>query len=109
MIGATGGIGAAMLKALETERAIGLGRRSDPPIDLLDEQSVREAACRLRAQAPFSRIVVATGVLSVYGHGPEKRLADIDFEAMARAFAINAIGPALLIKHFTPLLPVQGR
>ena len=28
---------------------------------------------------------------------------------MARAFAINAIGPALLLKHFTELLPRSGR
>ncbi len=28
---------------------------------------------------------------------------------MARAFAINTIGPALLIKHFADLLPRQGR
>ena len=28
---------------------------------------------------------------------------------MARAFAVNTIGPALLIKHFADLLPRQGR
>ncbi len=28
---------------------------------------------------------------------------------MARAFAINAVGPALLLKHFVELLPRQGR
>jgi NAD(P)-dependent dehydrogenase (short-subunit alcohol dehydrogenase family) len=28
---------------------------------------------------------------------------------MAHAFAINAIGPALLMKHFLPLLPRSGR
>jgi NAD(P)-dependent dehydrogenase (short-subunit alcohol dehydrogenase family) len=28
---------------------------------------------------------------------------------MARAFQINAIGPALLMKHFLPLLPREGK
>ena len=28
---------------------------------------------------------------------------------MAHAFAVNAIGPALLMKHFLPLLPRSGR
>jgi NAD(P)-dependent dehydrogenase (short-subunit alcohol dehydrogenase family) len=28
---------------------------------------------------------------------------------MARAFAVNASGPALLMKHFLPLLPRQGK
>jgi NAD(P)-dependent dehydrogenase (short-subunit alcohol dehydrogenase family) len=45
----------------------------------------------------------------VDGNGPEKRLADLDPAILARAFAINAIGPALLIKHFADLLPRQGR
>jgi NAD(P)-dependent dehydrogenase (short-subunit alcohol dehydrogenase family) len=40
---------------------------------------------------------------------PEKRLADLDPAAMARAMAINAIGPALLIKHLHELLPLKER
>src|SRR3954467_12782463 len=28
---------------------------------------------------------------------------------MARSFAVNAIGPALLMKHFLPLLPRSGK
>ena len=33
----------------------------------------------------------------------------LDPAHMAHAFAINAIGPALLMKHFLPLLPKQGK
>ncbi len=40
---------------------------------------------------------------------PEKSWRDLDPAHMARAFAVNAIGPALLMKHFLPLLPRQGR
>jgi NAD(P)-dependent dehydrogenase (short-subunit alcohol dehydrogenase family) len=47
--------------------------------------------------------------LQVDGRGPEKRLADLDAATMARAHAVNAIGPALLIKHFHGLLPQQER
>ena len=36
---------------------------------------------------------------------PERALADIDPEHMAKAFAVNATGPALLMKHCLPLLP----
>jgi hypothetical protein len=28
---------------------------------------------------------------------------------MAKSFAVNTIGPALLVKHFLPLLPRQGK
>jgi NAD(P)-dependent dehydrogenase (short-subunit alcohol dehydrogenase family) len=35
---------------------------------------------------------------------PEKRLADLSADALARAFAVNAIGPLLVARHFEPLL-----
>ena len=109
VIGATGGLGAALVAALHGTPVHALGRSSDPPLDLTDEPSIAAAAVRLLVHAPFSRIVVATGALSIGGTGPEKRLADLDPAVMARAFAINTIGPALLIKHFTALLPREGR
>ncbi len=109
VVGATGGIGSALLAALRDENAVGLSRASHPKLDLTEEASVAEAARLLRPQGPFSRIVVATGALTIDGRGPEKRLDDLNAVAMARAFAINAIGPALLIKHLAPLLPTEGR
>jgi len=33
----------------------------------------------------------------------------LDAAHLAHSFAINAIGPALLLKHFLPLLPRKGR
>ncbi len=109
VIGATGGIGAALLAALRDEEAIGVGRSTSPGLDLTDEASIARAADALAPRGPFSRIVVATGALVIDGRGPEKRLADLDAAGMARAFAVNAIGPALLLKHFVPLLPPAGR
>ncbi len=63
----------------------------------------------LAPSGPFARIVDATGGLTLGGRGPEKRLAELDAAHMARAFAVNAIGPALLLKHFHKLLPLRGR
>jgi len=88
---------------------VGLGRRTDPPVDLTDEASVEHAAALLQEQGPFSRIIDATGALTIDGVGPEKRLADLDPRVLARAFAVNAIGPAMLLKHFSGLLPRSGR
>ena len=88
---------------------MGVSRSTQPAIDLGDEPSIAAAAHVLRHRAPFGRIIDATGALTTDGHGPEKRLADLDPAAMARAFAVNAIGPALLLKHFVELLPRQGR
>jgi hypothetical protein len=54
-------------------------------------------------------VIDASGILHGDGLSPEKSWRDLDATQMARAFAVNAIGPALLMKHFLPLLPRQGR
>lgn len=114
VIGASGGIGSAFVDHLRGDRScarvIGLHRRSDPPIDITDEPSVAAAATWLRETASTVHLVLdATGVLSVDGRRPEKRLAELDPQIMARQFAVNAIGPALLLKHLAPLLPRRQR
>ena len=113
VIGATGGLGAAFLQHLENDpncaQVVGLGRSTHPAVDLLNETSIEAAANWLKEQAPeWDLIIDATGVLTIDGQGPEKRLRDLDPTIMAQAFAVNAIGPALLFKHLAPLLP-RGR
>ena len=103
VIGASGGIGAALLAALRARvgvTALGLAR---PEIDITDEASVAAAAARIGG--PLDLVILATGALHIDGRGPEKRLAELDAGALARAFAINTIGPALVLKHFAPSLP----
>jgi NAD(P)-dependent dehydrogenase (short-subunit alcohol dehydrogenase family) len=111
VFGASGGIGAAL--AAELERAgittHGLHRRSDPAIDLLDEATIAAAAARIAGSGEHRLMIDATGFLHGGGHQPEKALAQIDAAHMAHAFAVNAIGPALLMKHFLPLMPKGGR
>ncbi|WP_417412744.1 SDR family NAD(P)-dependent oxidoreductase [Hoeflea sp.] len=114
VIGGTGGIGAAMMEALEQSGAftevIGFSRSSEPAIDLLDEQSTARAAKWVKTRKTDLRLVFdATGFLHGNGFGPEKSLAAITPEHMLHAFAVNAVGPALLMKHFLPLLPRHGR
>ena len=111
VIGASGGIGGALAAALyERGFAVtGLSRRSDPPLALRDEATIAAAARHCAEQAPFSVIIVATGLLHADGVAPEKSWRDLDADALARLFAINTIGPALAAKHFLPLLPREGR
>jgi NAD(P)-dependent dehydrogenase (short-subunit alcohol dehydrogenase family) len=54
-------------------------------------------------------VIVASGVLHGDGLRPEKHWGELDGAALARVFAVNSIGPALVGKHFLPLLPRQGR
>jgi NAD(P)-dependent dehydrogenase (short-subunit alcohol dehydrogenase family) len=114
VIGAQGGIGAAVSACLEAHPAfdavIRLGRATEPPLDLLDEDSIARAAAHVREMGAAPRLVFdATGALHGEGLTPEKTWRHIDPSAMARAFAVNATGPALLMKHFLPLLPREGR
>ncbi len=109
VIGATGGIGAALTAELERRGqhdVLALGRSSTPPVDLLDEASIAAAAGHVAAlDRPLRLVLDATGFLHGAGQQPERALRQLDPAHMARAFALNATGPALLMKHFLPLLP----
>ena len=113
VIGASGGIGRAFMASLTKESGakavIALGRASEPALDLLDEASIQAAAHWASAQGEIRLIIDATGILHGPGMEPEKSWRALDPSAMAQSFAINAIGPALLMKHFLPLLPRTGK
>ena len=113
VLGARGGIGAALVEALAATQAfgqvLGFGRQSLPALDLKDESSVAAVAAHVRQQGIPRLIIDATGILHGPGMQPEKALQAIDPLAMADAFAINAIGPALRMKHLLPLLPAEGK
>ncbi len=105
VFGASGGIGGALLAALGPA-AVGFSRDSRPPLDVTDEASIAAAAAQIRRQGePLSTVIVATGMLHGQGISPEKTYAALTPEHLARSFAVNAIGPALIMKHFLPLLP----
>lgn len=104
VIGASGGIGAAMAAELAGRgfEVMGLSRR-DHGLDVTDPASVERVLGGLKG--PFARVVVATGILAPPGRRPEKSLAEIDAAAMARVFVVNAIGPALILRHLPRVLP----
>lgn len=109
----SGGIGAALAEALRAQagfdEVVVLGRRSTPALDLLDEASIATCAAWLAARGSLEMVIDATGILHGPGMTPEKSWRELDPAVLARAFAINAIGPALLMKHFLPLLPRERR
>ncbi len=101
IIGSSGGIGAALLAA-SGPNAIGLSR-SQHGLDITDEASI---AAHLGAlEAPFDRILIATGALELNGAKPEKSLRALDAAAMSAQFALNALGPTLVLKHALRLIP----
>jgi len=111
IFGASGGIGSALADELRDRgEVIALSRHSNPAIDLLDESSLASAASHF-ANGGISPnlIIVATGILHKDGKGPEKSLRELDPEWMIENYRLNAVGPALIAKHFLPLMPRTGR
>jgi NAD(P)-dependent dehydrogenase (short-subunit alcohol dehydrogenase family) len=122
VIGASGGIGAALSNALAVDPAVAIvhaGSRKPLqalakirpfPLDITDESTIEAAAQIIGAYGPLHLIIVATGLLhDGEALQPEKSYRTQTPEAYARAFAVNTIGPALIAKHFLPLFPREGR
>jgi len=120
VLGGTGGLGAALVSALRArgETVLAVGRQTDPALDYTRAGSVEACAARVAQRLAqrgetLARLVVATGFL----HGetaagsraePERSWQHLEADALAHSFAVNAIGPALVMRHFLPLLPRQG-
>lgn len=107
VIGASGGIGAAVAATLR-----GSGRfavvhalsRSGTGLDLEDEDAVASAAAGIADGPAPTLVFVATGVLH-HGEAPERSFRAMTADHLLRDFRINTVGPALVAKHFLPLLP----
>jgi len=117
VIGAGGGLGAALVQQLSADGEHGvlsLGRNTQPAIDYSDEASLKRAAewvaeqCAAQ-QADLRLLVVASGFLHGDQGQPERSWSHLDAAYLTHVFRINTIGPALVMKHFLPLLPKQGR
>jgi NAD(P)-dependent dehydrogenase (short-subunit alcohol dehydrogenase family) len=114
VLGARGGLGAAMTEALgrdgRFDQVRGYSRASSPALELTDEASIAAVAAEVAGlNAPLRLVFDATGLLQGQGTAPEKSWRQLDAQALATAFAVNAIGPALVMKHFLPLLARDGK
>jgi NAD(P)-dependent dehydrogenase (short-subunit alcohol dehydrogenase family) len=111
VIGASGGIGSAVARQLEMDgncrKVVRLSRREDG-FDVTDENSIHRAAEALKEEE-FHLIFCATGALTIDGVGPEKTIRQISQASMMAQFAVNAVGPALILKYFVPLLAKKRR
>lgn len=83
---------------------IGVHRNSEFPIDYQNPESIESCAQALSKDGPFQLIINTIGVLHSTSWSPEKRLDDLKADQLIDLMKVNAIGPALTIKHFTKLL-----
>ncbi|MDH1683343.1 SDR family oxidoreductase [Pseudomonas chengduensis] len=112
VIGASGTLGQAFSTLLRADSNCAsvreLSRSSSPALDLEAPASIAEAAAALAAEGPYQLILHTAGLLHRDGIAPEKSLAAIEADALQAVFQVNALGPALVLRHFLPLLDKQG-
>ncbi|MBA1149043.1 SDR family NAD(P)-dependent oxidoreductase [Ectothiorhodospiraceae bacterium WFHF3C12] len=126
VVGATGGLGAALAARLAQESRLGrlyvsgrdaaaAGRVADEAatdrvqplvMDVTEETSIEAAAARIRAEAGRLHLLVnCAGVLhDGAGLAPEKRWEDITPQALEQGFRVNAFGHVLVAKHCLGLM-----
>lgn len=121
VVGASGGLGGAFCAALAPLGTV-YGTAREPKslatlethsgvkplaLDLTQEEGIAQAAEAVDAAlegAGLDLVLVATGLLHAGALQPEKTWRRLEASSMAQVFAINTTGPALVAKHFLPLL-----
>nr|WP_298412827.1 SDR family NAD(P)-dependent oxidoreductase [uncultured Halomonas sp.] len=112
ILGASGGIGHAVLKALlasqKPKRIIAVSRHAlemeDSRLECLaldiTTQEGQDALATHLKEASLHLVFNAIGMLhdDDAGIAPEKRFEDLDFDALARLFHVNAAAPVMLFK-----------
>ncbi len=102
ILGASGGLGSALAAGFEARGAeVDRLSRSVDGFDVTDAGAVER---HLSGRGPYTRVVVATGALEIDGAAPEKSVKGLDPQAMLDQFALNAVGPALVLAHAHTLL-----
>ena len=124
VIGASGGLGRALVQQLsQTEKVahvISLSRQSGDDtmessaslyLDLESEESIEVAARRIEGDfKSLDLVIVATGILHQGAQiQPERTWRSLDAKALDRVLRVNAIGPAMVAKHFLPLLSTRNK
>lgn len=118
IIGATGGIGGAFLDLLHNDERVAetFAFARDPGriatsntvtgrVDFADEASIESAARLATHDGPLDLVLVSTGILHRGDDlRPEKSLSELDGGTLAEVLAVNTIGPALVAKHFLPMM-----
>ena len=122
IIGASGALGKALVENLskddDTKNIFAFSRKKilfstekvqTHSIDFEEEDSIFRASNCISKLMPLDLIIVATGILHDVNLYPEKSLKDLSTEKFQKLFLINTIGPALVAKHFFPLLRREKR
>lgn len=122
VIGASGAIGGEFVSRLSSDDGVAAVHAfartpsrfdhigpATHPLDVTDEDSIRQAVATL-GDEPLDLVIVATGILHRDDDiRPEKSMQELNKQAMIEVLTVNAIGPALVAKHFLPRMRRKGK
>lgn len=125
LIGATGGIGSALMRRLNQDPDVGeifafsrlatakfqeplLDKVTHAYINLYSERSIAELGILLDG-VDLDMVLVCSGLLHDEQTFPEKRLSQINMENFQKLFHINATAPMLIAQQLIPLLRKNDR
>lgn len=122
VFGANGAIGSAFcseLRRLCPEATLHAFSRHAPQsqvaqvnyhqLDYAQEAALQQAAETLGKQSSFDLVIVASGMLHDESCRPEKSLRELSGKNMLKSYAVNAVLPMMIAKHFVPLLERKQR
>lgn len=117
IIGSSGAIGQAITERLvldqSIERIYACSRQGkmfqskkivSAVLDYKNEDSIHNAAKIIGKDNPLDLVIIATGFLHNEDTTPEKSIQDLSHQNFIKNFMANTIGPALVAKHFLPLM-----
>lgn len=110
IIGANGGIGSALKTELAARlnynSVVRFDREHFPQFDMTKPESFAPQFTEWQQEGrKFNLAIIATGALIIEGAPPERRFAELDARNMANHYALNAIGPAMMIQQLLPIMP----
>ncbi|MBO6824709.1 MAG: SDR family NAD(P)-dependent oxidoreductase [Sneathiella sp.] len=79
------------------------------PIDFSVEETVAAAAKSIGRDHSLDLVLIATGLLHEGDLQPEKALRSLSPAHFHKVMEVNCLGPALVMKHFLPLLPRKSK
>jgi len=108
VVGSSGAIGGAFAQAFfldpQCTHVELVSRGSQSNFDITNHESISAQATLSSAQGPYEIIIDATGAIAINGVGPEKALHNVRPDQLMQSFLVNAIGPAMVLRYFSPLL-----
>lgn len=108
VMGSSAGIGKAFVDVLSKQyphaTLYPFSRTGEYRIDYANEDSIAQAANVASSSGPLDLVVVTNGMLHNQEIMPEKSIKEISREKFHQLFEVNTISPALIAKHFLPLL-----